>query len=270
MIIVKIGGGNQIDLSSIISDLAQLNEPMILIHGANGLRNNLAERLGESLETVTSISGHSSVLSDERVIDLQMMAYAGLQNKRLVALCQRHGINAVGLSGLDGGLVRGRRNRGIRVRRNGKKMLLHDFSGKPVELNTGLLLTLLGHGYTPVLSVPILDENGHAINSENDEIASLLLSEFRAKCLIQLIEAPGLLRDPDDPGSVVNDLDPAELVHWETRLQGRMRRKILALKKIFERHNPVVHIGDGRVSGPVSSLLAGGGTRIARPVAASA
>ena len=76
------------------------------------------------------------------------MAYAGLANKRFVrALCQRHGVNAVGLSGLDGGLVRGRRNRGIRVSQNRRRSFSTTTPGKALSANVELLKLLLDSGY---------------------------------------------------------------------------------------------------------------------------
>ena len=96
----------------IASHLAALGEPAVVVHGANAARDDLAERLGAAKRTVTSESGVESVLTDDEALDVLTMAYAGLVNKRFVALCQRHGVNAIGLTGLDGALVRGRRNRG--------------------------------------------------------------------------------------------------------------------------------------------------------------
>src|SRR5438128_5962087 len=143
MIIVKIGGGKEINLKGVVQDLAGLDEPFIIVHGANAVRDDIAARMGHPTKTVTSVSGYSSVLSDENAIDSIMMAYAGLQNKRLVEMCQQHGINAVGLSGIDGKLVQGARNKGIRVRQNEKTIMMHDYSGKPRSVNTGLITLLL-------------------------------------------------------------------------------------------------------------------------------
>ena len=92
MWIVKIGGGAGINAEGIVKDLAESDEKCILLHGANAFRDALAGSLGIEKKTVTSVSGYSSVLSDERVIDLQMMAYAGLRNKRIVEMCQKNGL----------------------------------------------------------------------------------------------------------------------------------------------------------------------------------
>ena len=165
MIIIKIGGGDSLNLAAIVADLAELDRPFMVVHGANVLRDHVAAKMGYHKQVMTSLSGYSSVFSDETALDSIMLAYSGLRNKRLVELCQQLGINAIGLTGLDGRLVQGRRNRGIRVAENGKKMLKRDFSGKPRSINSDLLELLLGNGYVPVLTIPIVDESGYAINS---------------------------------------------------------------------------------------------------------
>ena len=107
MRIIKIGGGAAINYAGVVSDIAALAEPCVVVHGANALRDQLAERLGTPKQVLTSVSGYASVLSDEAAIDVILMSYAGLRNKRLVEQFQRAGVNAVGLPGIDGGLVQG-------------------------------------------------------------------------------------------------------------------------------------------------------------------
>ena len=260
MYIVKIGGGAAINLEGIVAGLAELDAPVVVVHGANALRDELATRLGIERRVLTSASGYTSVYSDRDAIDLILMAYAGLRNKRIVALCQQHGIDAVGLSGLDGRLIEGRRNRGIRVREGGKTLVKRDLSGKPRSVNHALLRLLLDGGYTPVLSIPIIDEHRTAINSENDDIVNVLHASLRATCILQLIEAPGFLDDPEDPDSVVARMTRAEVAAREARVVGRMKRKMLALKRLGESAPVRVVISDGRVERPVARALAGEGT----------
>jgi [amino group carrier protein]-L-2-aminoadipate 6-kinase len=262
MWIVKIGGGDAVNAEGILRDLAERKEPCIVLHGANAARDRLAAALGIEKRTLTSVSGYSSVYSDERVIDLQMMAYAGLRNKRIVEAAQRLGLNAVGLSGLDGRAVQGRRNAGIRVREGGKTLMRRDFSGKPQSVNEGLLRLLLDNGYTPVLCVPIADENGFAINSENDDILTVLAGVFKPDRIFQFIEAPGFLEDKDDPSSTVPVLAMGELAAREAQVDGRMKRKMLALRNLFEAGAAVVHIADGRTERPITDALEGKGTLI--------
>lgn len=262
MIIIKIGGGETINTKGIVSDMAEMNEQFIVIHGANAFRDKLAKDLNKPKKTITSVSGYSSVFSDETTLDLMMMVYAGLRNKRIVELCHQNGINAVGLSGIDGKVIQGRRNKGIRIRENGKLKIVRDFSGKPKEINKGLLELLLNSGYTPVLCVPIIDENNFAINSENDDIINVLQNSFRAKKIFQLIEAPGFLEIKDDPNSIVKNISKEELVLREAQVEDRMKRKILALRRLFEQGANTVIISDGRTEHPIKDALNGKGTVI--------
>jgi len=262
MIIIKIGGGRDVNLKGVVQDLATLTERFIIVHGANAVRDEIAAKMGHPTRSVTSVSGYASVLSDERAIDAIMMGYAGIQNKRLVELCQQRGINAVGLSGLDGKLVQGTRNKGIRVRRNEKTIMMRDFSGKPKQINQELIALLLDHGYVPVICIPIIDENNFAINSENDDIVAVLQESLHADTVVQLIEAPGFMDDITDHDSLVPSISRVELDAREAQVEGRMKRKMLALKKLMENGAARVIISDGRVEHPVQDALSGKGTII--------
>jgi len=262
MIIVKIGGGAGINIAGVAADLAALGEATIVVHGANAARDELAARLGTPPRVVTSVSGYSSVLSDPAAIDAMLMSYAGLRNKRIVEALLQAGVSAVGLCGLDGRLIQGRRNRGIRIEENGRTRILHDLSGKPQSVNVALLRALLDLGHTPVLTVPIADESGAAINAENDDIVAVLARDLRADTVVQLIEAPGLLRDPADPCSAIGSLDAEELAAWDERASGRIKRKLHALRRLLEGSAPRIVVADGRRDHPIADALAGVGTEV--------
>ena len=86
MYIVKVGGGSEINLLGIVIDLAVLEVPFVVVLGANALRDEIGRKLGLEKQILTSVSGYTSVYSDESAIDLIMMAYAGLRNRRFVEL----------------------------------------------------------------------------------------------------------------------------------------------------------------------------------------
>ncbi|MBU1097943.1 MAG: [LysW]-aminoadipate kinase [Bacteroidetes bacterium] len=262
MNIVKIGGGKGINTEGIISDLAAFEEKYIIIHGANAYRDELAEKLNTPKKVITSVKGYSSVFTDESALDVLMMAYAGLRNTRIVEMCQQNGINAIGLTGIDGKIVQGKRNSGIRVHEEGKLKLVRDFSGKPQSVNISLLTMLLENGYVPVLTVPIVDENGYAINSENDDIVVVLNEELKANRVFQFIEAPGLLENSKDESSLINHISSAELLLKEALVEGRMKRKIHALNKLLGGKKTKIIIADGRVEHPFNDALNGKGTTI--------
>ncbi|MCH8286173.1 [LysW]-aminoadipate kinase [candidate division KSB1 bacterium] len=263
MLILKIGGGKDINIEGIIHDLSRLREQCIIVHGANALRDEIAEKLGTPKKVLTSISGYDSTYSDKTAIDILMMTYAGLRNSRIVELCQRNGINAVGLSGLDGKLVQGKRNQGIKIKDGAKRRIVRDFSGKPKAINRNLLDFLLNNNYLPVICIPIVDENGYAINSENDDIVTILQQTVNAERIVQLIEAPGILRNKDDQNSVIKRLSKEELISLESQSKGRFKRKLLALINLFEFGVNSVIIGDGRIKNPLKLALEEKGTLIA-------
>jgi len=262
MILIKIGGGASINLPGIIRDLSQLQEKYIIVHGANAARDKLAQQLGLEKEVVTSVSGFSSVLTDDNAIDLIMMSYAGLVNKRIVALCQQHGINAVGLSGLDGRTIQGKKNQGFRVQENGKVRIVRDQSGKSKTINKKLLNLLMSNGYTPVLCIPIIGEDGEPLNSENDDIVHTLQNAFKAEKVIHLIEAPGLLEKPSDESSLILKLSQKELSERIENSKDRMKRKLYSISKLFESGVKQVVISDGRSEHPVTDALSQKGTVI--------
>ena len=262
-IIVKIGGGADINIAAIAADLASLADPVIVVHGANALRKTLAGALGKPVRLLTSASGQTSVHSDDDAIELMMLAYSGLQNKRIVEQLQLHGRNAIGLSGLDGRVVTGRRNRGVRVQQDGRTLLVRDRSGKAASVNAPLLSMLLASGYTPVITMPIADETGAAINSENDDVVAVMADAMSAATVVQLIEAPGLLRDARNEHTLAARVSLEGLQAWEALAEGRFRRKLRALCRVVE-SNPGrrVIVADGRVDRPVTRALAGEGTVI--------
>ena len=262
MMLIKIGGGKNINVEGIIADLAQDTGPYIIVHGANVLRDELAIRLNKPQQTITSVSGYTSVFSTHDSIDLLMMAYAGVKNKRIVEMCQKYGINAIGLTGIDGKLIQGKRNTGIRVYENNKLKIKHDLSGKPQQVNTGLLELLLHNGYIPVITVPIIDEYNQAINSENDDLVALVQNAILAETVIEFIEAPGLLADSNNPATVIKKISKNELQIREEQTQGRIRRKIHALKKIADAGETKIIIADGRVDHPLKKALEEYGTII--------
>lgn len=262
MMIIKIGGGASLNLEGVVEDLAGLREPYVVVHGANVLRDAIAKKMGFTKQVLTSVKGYSSVFSDDEALDAILMAYSGLRNKRLVELCQRAGINAVGLSGLDGRLIQGQRNQGIRVVENGKKMIKRDLSGKPKQVNSELLGLLMNNGYVPVITIPIADESGAAINTENDDVICRLQVALKAETVVQLIEAPGFLADAEDASSLEKRLDATELAQREQLAEGRIKRKLHALNKLMQGGIGRIIISDGRTRHPVRDALAGAGTWI--------
>ncbi len=263
ILLVKVGGGGSLNWEGVCSDLGTLfpNTPVVLVHGANALRDELAVRLGVPVRTVESPSGVSSVYTDETARDVLLMAYPGLANTRIVALLQRYGVNAVGLSGVDGRLWRARPKKEIQVRENGKiKILRGNLTGTVEEVDPFLPRLLLRNGYLPVLCPPALSFDNEIVSADNDWAAAVLAEALKVKRMIFLFEAPGLLADPDDETSLIPFVRKEQLMDIMDFGKGRMKKKILGTRRAFEGGVESVIWSDGRVDRPLHAALDGGGT----------
>ena len=105
MIIVKAGGGKGLDMGTVVADVAEIvkqGQQVVLVHGGSHETNVVSEKLGHPPRFVTSASGHSSRYTDRETLEIFLMTAAGKINKLIVEQLQQTGVNAVGLSGLDG------------------------------------------------------------------------------------------------------------------------------------------------------------------------
>ena len=201
--VVKIGG-NVIDnpeaLKRFAHDFAALPSPKILIHGGG----KLATRLGEQLNIPAQMIDGRRV-TDAATLDIVTMVYAGLLNKRIVALLQSEGCNALGLSGADGDVVRA-------VRRKPEPIdfgFVGDIDAS--KINTELIRTLLESDITPVFCAITHDGNGSLLNSNADSVASAVAvaaSRIAPTSLLFCFEKAGVLRNIDDESSVIDEIRP--------------------------------------------------------------
>jgi len=264
--IIKLGGGENINREAFVRDLKNLDGLYLVIHGANFARGEIGKKMGYEVKTITSPQGYTSVRTEKEGMDIFMMAYAGLMNKRLVEMAQMNGINAIGLTGIDGGLIKGRRKKAIKAKSDdGRiKIIRDDMSGKSTQVNVDLLESLLDQGYVPFICPPILSEEGEALNTENNNIAATMIHQIPGvNTIIDLFEAPGLLKDVNKPKSLIRNLDKNKLEEAERRFTaGRMGRKMLAVREAFTHGVKRVIFADGRVDMPLTRALRGEGTII--------
>jgi [amino group carrier protein]-L-2-aminoadipate 6-kinase len=266
MIVVKVGGGKDLDVQAIVDDIASLRaagRQMILVHGGAETTNDVAAALGHSPEFVTSESGYVSRRTDRRTLEIFEMVYCGQLNKMWVEMLQRHNVNAVGLSGLDGRIFEGTRKDKLRVRMNGRRMVLRDdWTGTVEQVNTGLLNTLMEAGYFPVLTPPGASDKGEAINVDGDRAAAMVASAYSADALVILSNVPGLLRDFPDEATLIREIRRERADEYMQYAEGRMKKKVMgALEAIGEGVQRVI-FADGRIEQPITRALDGGGTQI--------
>jgi len=264
MIVVKVGGSAGIDYDAVCVDLAQLwhgGQKFILVHGGSGETNRVAELLGHPPRFVTSPSGYTSRFTDRQTLEIFEMVYCGKMNKGIVERLQRLGVNAVGLSGLDGRIFEGKHKDSVRSVENGKvKVLRGDHTGTVEKVNTQLISLLLDAGYLPVLTPPAASYEGVAINVDGDRAAAALAVAMRAEAMLLLSNVPGLLRDFPDEASLIRAIPAADVESYLEFAQDRMKKKVLGAAEAVAGGVGRVIFGDARAGQPISAALAGAGT----------
>lgn len=266
MIVVKLGGTEGVDFSAICKDAAALlaqGRKLILVHGGSAEANQLGEVLGYPPRFITSPSGYTSRYTDRRTLEIFAMAVNGKVNTLLVEQLQTLGVNALGLSGLDGRLMAATRKDTIQSVENGKRKIIRDdYTGKIEKVNASLLITLLEAGYVPVIAPMAVSTAGEALNVDADRAAAMLAAALQAGTLILLTAVPGLMRTFPDESTVIPILSRQKLEEALNFAEGRMKKKVLGAQEALQGGVGQVIIADGGVENPISNTLAGKGTII--------
>ena len=211
--IVKIGG-NVVDdpeaLRRFAADFARLQGRRILVHGGGKEATRMSQALGIP---TTMIDGRR--VTDAATLDVVTMVYSGLVNKRIVALLQSLGCNAAGFCGADAGLVRATR----RPPRDGVDFgFVGDLDPMGVDILT--LSWLLESGITPAFSAIMSDGEGQLLNCNADSVASCLAkacARVAETHLVYCFEMPGVMRDINDPRSVIRSITPERYSYLRSR-----------------------------------------------------
>lgn len=200
--VFKIGGALLEDGTGLAEALAfftALPGPKILVHGGGRSASRLSGQLG-----IPSLMHEGRRITDAAALEVVLMVYAGLENKRLVAQLQATGCNALGLSGADGNA--------ILARKRAVKDIDYGFAGDIDVVNAHAITTLLRAGFTPVFCAITHNGKGQLLNTNADTIASAIavaLSEQFHTTLYYCFELPGVMTDVARPDSVLLELDPA-------------------------------------------------------------
>ena len=200
--VIKIGGKlieNGAVLSALCDNLAALSEPFVLVHGGGVMGSHLAEQLGVEVKM-----HEGRRITDKATLDIAVMAYAGLANKRVVAALQARGVNACGLSGCDMAVVRS-------VRREVKD-IDWGFVGDVDKANGEVLAMLIEKGITPVVSPITFSVSGDLLNTNADSVASAVavgLADYMDVELVFTLDKAGVLMDVDDPQSLIPTITPS-------------------------------------------------------------
>jgi acetylglutamate/LysW-gamma-L-alpha-aminoadipate kinase len=265
-VVVKIGGARAVEPAGALADVAALveeGESVAVVHGGSTAVDDALERMGVEPEYVETPSGVVGRFTDEETMDVFKMAMAGLVNTDLVTGLQNAGVDAVGLSGVDGHLLTGKRKSAVRVVEDGKKKIRRgDHSGTIQSVNGDLLRSLLDGGYTPVASPPMLADDGVAVNTDADRASAAVAGELGGT-LVSLTDVEGVYADPDDPATLIERVEtPADYERLKSAAEGFMGRKVMAATEAIEAGAEEVIVASANADEPIRSALDGGGTHV--------
>lgn len=239
VVVVKYGGNAMVNSQlkqQVMEDLVLLwliGVKVVLVHGGGPEINELMQRLGKKAEFVDGLR-----VTDKETVDIVQMVLAGKVNKTLVNLLEMNGGKAMGISGMDGRLIEA----SVKDARLG-------FVGEITKINICPVVDLLEKGYIPVISTIGCDKQGNAYNINGDTAAAYIAGALTAERLIMMTDIAGVLRDKDDPSTLIPDLTVAEAEQLKADgvIAGGMIPKVdCCVEAIHEGVKNVV-IMDGRV-----------------------
>jgi acetylglutamate kinase len=244
--VIKIGGKlieNSQILASLCDSLASLGEAFVLVHGGGVMGSHLAEKLGVEVKM-----HEGRRITDEATLDIAVMAYAGLANKRVVAALQARGVNACGLSGCDMGVVKSHKRP--------VKDIDWGFVGDVDAVNADVLSLLLDNGAIPVVSPITFSPTGELLNTNADSVASAVAMGLAHKYEVELVftmDKAGVLLNVEDESSLIETITPelyAKLLAEQTIHSGMIPKIDNAYKTIE------AGVGSVRITSPAN--LTGG------------
>ena len=245
VIVIKYGGNAMINeqlKQQVMEDIALLwliGVKVVLVHGGGPEINDIMGKLGKKAEFVDGLR-----VTDKETVDIVQMVLAGKVNKSLVTLLQMKGGHAVGLSGIDGGMIEAE----IKDERLG-------FVGRITKIRPQPINDLLEKNYIPVISTVASDRQGNVYNINGDTAAAYIAGALHAERLLMMTDIAGILRDKDDPSSLIPEITITEAnkLHEEGVISGGMIPKVDCCIEAIREGVKNVTILDGRV--PHSILM---------------
>ena len=245
IVVVKYGGNAMINdelKSAVMGDvvlLSLIGVKVVLVHGGGPEKSETLNKMGKKSEFVDGLR-----VTDSETADVVQMVLAGKINKSLVNLLGSMGGKAIGLSGIDGQM--------LTAKKLDERL---GFVGEITDVNTGIITDVLEKGYIPVISTVGFDGNGNVYNINADTAASRIAGELKAESLISMTDIEGILRDRNDPTSLITSINVSEapMLMREGVISGGMIPKVECCVDAIRRGVRKVFIIDGRV--PHSILI---------------
>ena len=245
IVVIKYGGNAMINEElkhQVMEDICLLwliGVKVVLIHGGGPEISPTMKKLGKEAVFLNGLR-----VTDKETVDIVQMVLAGKINKSLVNLLQIKGGHAVGLSGIDGGIIEAT----MKDERLG-------YVGEITKIRTQPILDLLAHNYIPVISTVASDRQGNTYNINGDTAAAYIAGALNAKRLIMMTDIDGILRDKDDPSTLIHKLtvNEAKDLYDQGIISGGMIPKVDCCIEAIQKGVQTVVINDGRV--PHSILM---------------
>lgn len=256
MITIKIGGSVVENLHpSTIPDIKKVaeREGVILVHGGGKEVTKTCELLGKEPKFVVSPSGIKSRYTDKETAEIFTMVMSGKINKTIVQMLQKNGVNAIGLSGVDGRIfLADRKDKLVIINEKGRKQMIDGgYTGKVTEVNSKLLKTLLDEGYTPVISPIAMSKEFDLLNIDGDRAAANVAGAIKSDKILFLTNVDGLLMDD----KLVEKMTNHEAKEIRPKVGFGMEKKILAATEALDMGVSEALIANGQRENPISSAI---------------
>lgn len=239
VVVIKYGGNAMTDDKlklEVMEDIALLRlvgVKVVLVHGGGPEISSMMDKLGKQTEFVDGLR-----VTDAETVDIVQMVLAGKVNKSLVAMLEKLGSNAVGISGMDGRL--------IEAEMKDEKL---GFVGNIKKINTGIINDLIERDYIPVVSTLGFDRDGNIYNINGDTAAAFIAGAVGAKRLILMTDIAGVMLDKNDPTTLIKNMtiEDAKKLREQNIISGGMIPKVQCCVDAINRGVDKVIIMDGRV-----------------------
>ncbi|HYZ49858.1 MAG TPA: [LysW]-aminoadipate/[LysW]-glutamate kinase [Nitrososphaeraceae archaeon] len=257
MIVVKIGGSIVDGLHfSALDDIKNIikRDKLVLVHGGGKEVTTIATKLGKEQKFIVSPGGVKSRYTDKETAEIYTMVMSGKINKAIVGMLLRHGIKAVGITGLDGFILKAQRKKKLLIiNENGRKMVVDGgYTGKIDTVDASLIQMLLAQGYTPVISPIAISEEFDFLNVDGDRAAAYIAAGLKAQTVVFITNVAGLILDDKLVTEITSEQANASL----SKIGYGMEKKIIASKEAIEMGVNESVIASGKVEYPISAALA--------------
>ncbi|MCE4612049.1 MAG: [Desulfurococcales archaeon] len=265
-LVVKAGGrtltSNLDGIAESISRVVRMGFKVVFIHGGGDEVTKYSRMMGIEPMFVVSPGGVKSRYTSWEELQVYIMVMAGLVNKRVVSALVNRGVNALGVTGVDAGLVKAvRKKRIIIVDERGRKRVIEGgYTGKITEVSLEVLQRLLAAFEALVIAPIALGDEGVPLNVDGDQMAYAIAARLKAEKLVLLTDVEGVIVD----GKVVNVLTPSQAEDLASRVGAGMNRKLLMAAKSVKEGVGEAVIASGLGEDPLAKALKGSGTRIVK------